>query len=398
MQRIYLDHNATTPVHPAVLEAMLPYFAGEFGNPSSAHQFGRKARQAVETARESVAALIGARSPEIVFTSGGTEADNMAIFGVVGGAVDHARRTSPGKPLYVITSGIEHDAVLNACRAVEQRGVPVTYVAPGRAGVVSADALRAAIRPETVLISVMLANNELGTIQPLEEIGAIAAEKGILLHTDAVQAIGKLPVDVNRLRVGLLSLSAHKFGGPKGAGALFVRKGVELAPLLFGGPNERGRRAGTENVAAIVGLGKAAELVRNGLPEAAAHSAALRDRLETGLLGRIAGARVNGDPERRVPNTSNLLLPGIDSESLIIALDLAGVACSAGAACSSGAVDPSHVLRSIGLSPAEARASVRLSVGKTNTAEEMDRAVELISAAVAHQREISPAPQTVIAR
>ena len=389
MQRIYLDHNATTPPHPAVLEAMLPYFGPEFGNPSSAHHFGQRARQAVEHAREAVAALIGARASEIVFTSGGTEADNTAIFGVVYNALRTQKRP-PAAPLHLITTAIEHDAVLNACRALEARGCSVTYVPVGRDGVVSPDAVRSAVRPETVLVSVMHTNNEIGTLQPIEEIGRIAAEAGILFHTDAVQAAGKFPIDVKRLGVNLLSLSAHKFSGPKGVGALFVRRGTEVDSLLHGGPNERGRRAGTENVAALAGLGKACELVRGDLAEASGHLSQLRGHLESGLLARIPGARVNGDPARRVPNTSNLLLPGVESESLVIALDLAGLACSAGAACSSGAVDPSHVLTAIGLTSAEARASLRLSVGRTNTREEIDRALELIPAAVARQRGLSP--------
>jgi cysteine desulfurase len=390
MDRIYLDHNATTPLHPAVLEAMLPYFAAEFGNPSSAHYFGRRASQAIEGARESVAALLGARPSEIVFTSGGTEADNAAIFGVTGQVLRKLR--NEGKPTdappHLITTAIEHEAVLNTCRALERLGVSVTYVPVGRDGVVSPDAIRSALRPETVLISVMHANNEIGTLQPIEEIGRIAAEAGIAFHTDAVQSAGKVSIDVNRLGVDLLSLSAHKFYGPKGAGALFIRKGVEIDPLLFGGPNERWRRAGTENVAAIVGLGKACELLRGDLAEASAYVLDLRDRLENGLLARIPGARVNGDAARRVPNTSSLMFPGVESESLIIALDLAGLACSAGAACSSGTVDTSHVLTAIGLSPADARASLRLSVGRTNTGEEIDRALELIPTAVARQRTV----------
>jgi cysteine desulfurase len=307
-----------------------------------------------------------------------------------------SRTKSADSPPHVITSSIEHDAVLNACRALESRGVSVTYVPVGRDGIVSPDAIRSALRPETALISIMRANNEIGTLQPIEEIGAIASEAGIPFHTDAVQSAGKVSIDVTRMRVDLLSLSAHKLYGPKGAGALFVRKGVQIDPLLYGGPNERGRRAGTENVAAIVGLGKAAELARADLAEISAHLCELRDRLEEGLLARIRGARVNGDPTRRVPNTSNLLLPGVESESLVIALDLAGLACSAGAACSSGAADPSHVLSAIGLTSAEARASVRFSIGRTNTAEEIDRALEIIPVAVARQRGV-PSAQGVAA-
>jgi cysteine desulfurase len=389
MLRIYFDHNATTPVHSAVLDAMLPYLAAEFGNPSSAHRFGQRASQAIEAARESVAALVGARASEIVFTSGGTEADNTAIFGVVGHAL-RKQGKSAGAPLHLITTAIEHDAILNTCRALEERGVSVTYVPVGRDGIVSPEAIRVAIRQETELISVMHANNEIGTLQPMEEIGAIASQADIFFHTDAVQSAGKVPIDVNRLGVDLLSLSAHKFGGPKGAGALFVRRGVEIDPLLYGGQNERGRRAGTENVAAIAGLGKACELVRADLAEASARISELRDRLENGLLACIPGARVNGDLARRVPNTANLMFPGAESESLVIALDLAGLACSAGAACSSGAVEASHVLTAIGLSSAEARASVRLSLGRTSTPEEIDAALELISAAVARQRKVEP--------
>jgi cysteine desulfurase len=396
MQRIYLDHNATTPVHPDVLEAMLPYLGSEFGNPSSAHYFGQRARQAIEGAREAVAALIGARPAEIVFTSGGTEADNAAILGVVGHALRTRKQSGPS-PLHVITTAIEHDAVLNACGALEARGVSVTYVPAGRDGIVSPDAIRSAIRPETALISVMHANNEIGTLQPIEEIGQIAAEADIPFHTDAVQSAGKIPIDVNRFGVALLSLSAHKFYGPKGVGALFVRRGVEIDSLLYGGGNERGRRAGTENVAAIAGLGKACELARSDMAEASAHLCELRNRLEEGLLARIPGARVNGHPARRTPNTLSLMLPGVDSESLVIALDLAGLACSAGAACSSGAVDPSHVLTAIGLIPVEARASLRFSVGRANTREEVDKALELIPAAVARQRDAAAKRETATA-
>jgi cysteine desulfurase len=388
MLPIYFDHNATTPLHPAVLEAMLPYLAAEFGNASSAHRFGQRASQAIEGARESLATLIGARPSEIVFTSGGTEADNTAIFGVVEHAL-RGQRNPEGAPIHLITTTIEHHAILNACHALEVRGVSVTYVPVERTGIVSPQAIREAIRPHTVLISVMHANNEIGTLQPIEEIGRIAAETGIRLHTDAVQAAGKVPIDVSRLGIDLLSLSAHKFGGPKGAGALVVRRGVEIDSLLYGGPNERGRRAGTENVAAIVGLGKACEIARGDLAETSVRVSELRDRLESGLLARIPGARVNGDRARRVPNTSNLTFPGAESESLIIALDLAGLACSAGAACSSGAVDPSHVLNAIGLTPAEARASVRLSLGRTSTTEEIDIALELIPAAVTRQRNLA---------
>src|SRR5260370_11210323 len=365
MPRIYFDHNATTPVHPTVLEAMLPYVAGEFGSPSSAHRFGQRASQGIEAAREAVAALIGARPSEIVFPSGGTEADNTAIFGVAGRAL-RMQRKSANAPLHLITTAIEHDAVLNACRALEDRGVSVTYVPVGRDGIVNPDVIRAAIRPGTILISVMYANNELGTLQPIEEIGRIAAEAGIRFHTDAVQAAGKIPIDVNRLGVDLLTISGHKFCGPKGAGALFVRRGVEIDPLLYGGQNERGRRAGTENVAAIVGLGKACELTRAGLAETSARILELRDRLANGLLARIPRAPVNGDHAGRVPDTSNLMFPGVESESLIIALDLAGLACSAGPGCSSRAQDSPPPLSSTGLASASAPAHLCLRRSRAN--------------------------------
>ena len=366
----------------------MPYLGSEFGNPSSAHYFGQRASRAIEGARERVAALIGARASEIVFTSGGTEADNAAILGVMGHGLPGLEQLGRSR-LHLITTAIEHDAVLKACRTLEGRGVSVTYIPPGPDGIVSVDAIRSALRPETVLISVMHVNNEIGTLQPIEEIGRIAAEADIPFHTDAVQSAGKIPIEVNELAVDLLSLSAHKFYGPKGAGAVFVRKGVELDPLLYGGGNERGRRAGTENVAAIVGLGKACELARSNIVEASAHLSDLRDRLQEGLLARIPGARVNGGSVRRVPNTLSLMLPGVESESLVIALDLAGLACSAGSACSSGAVDPSHVLTAIGLTSLEARASLRFSVGRTNTREEIDRALELIPSAVARQRDVA---------
>ncbi len=403
MNRVYLDHNATTAIEPAVLDAMLPYLSGEFGNAASIHTFGQKARGAVETAREQVAALIGARAQEIVFTSGGTEADNHAIFGVLTPFVtwptsraanlsdDPDKRLSIAHLKHVITTNIEHEAVLNTCQALEkQGGVPVTYLPVDGQGVISPEALRRALRKETVLITVMHANNELGTVQPLEEIGRIAADADVYFHTDAVQSAGKVPIDVNALRLDLLSLSGHKFYAPKGIGALYIRGGTRLHQLLYGGHHQRGFRPGTENVAGIVGMGKAAEFARKSLAEDAARISALRDRLEQGLLSRVPHSRANGARAPRTPNTTNITFPGIDGEALVIALDLKGLACSTGAACSSGAVEPSHVLTAIGMSADEARASLRFSLGRHTTASEIDFALQIVPAAVEQLRELSP--------
>jgi cysteine desulfurase len=382
MNRVYLDYNATTPVEPEVLDAMLPYFSGEFGNAASIHTPGQKARAAVETAREQVAALIGARAPEVVFTSGGTESDNHAIFGIIEAAGRHDK--------HVVTTLIEHEAVLNACQALEKRGARVTYLAVDRVGLLDLDELRHAIQPDTVLITIMHANNELGTVQPLEEIGRIAKEQDIYFHTDAVQSAGKVPIDVNKLGVDLLSLSAHKFYGPKGIGALYIRSGTRLSQLLYGGHHQRGFRPGTENVAGIVGLGKAAEIARTSLADDARRVSALRDKLQQGLLHSVPQSRVNGSASLRTPNTTNLVFPGIEGEALLIALDLNGLACSTGAACSSGAVEPSHVLTGIGLPPEDARASLRFSLGRHTTEEEIEFALRVVPAAVEQLRELSP--------
>jgi cysteine desulfurase len=391
MNRVYLDHNATTPVEPEVLEAMLPYLSGEYGNAASIHTFGQNARAAVETARERVAALIGARAQEIVFTSGGTEADNHAIFGVAQLFLAALRRPDGAvASKHIITSSIEHEAVLNTCQALEKQGVAVTYLSVDGQGVVSPQALRRAVRKETALITVMHANNELGTAQPLEEIGRIAADADVYFHTDAVQSAGKLSIDVNALRLDLLSLSGHKFYAPKGIGALYIRGGTRLQQLLYGGHHQRGFRPGTENVAGIVGMGKAAELARKLLAEDATCISALRDRLEQGLLSRVPHSRANGARSPRIPNTTNITFPGIEGEALVIALDLKGLACSTGAACSSGAVEPSHVLTAIGLSPDEARASLRFSLGRPTTAAQIDFALQIVPTAVEQLREISP--------
>jgi cysteine desulfurase len=384
MRRVYLDHNATTAAEPAVVEAMLPYFSGEFGNASSIHGFGQKARAAVETAREQVAALIGARAREIVFTSGGTEADNHAVFGVAEFAE---------VPAHVITTAIEHEAVLNTCQALEKRGVSVTYLGVDQDGLIDLGALREDLKlhRETVLLTVMQANNELGTVQPLEEIGRIAADVDVYFHSDAVQAAGKIPIDVNTSNLDLLSLSGHKLYGPKGIGALYIRGGTRLRQLLYGGHHQRGARPGTENVAGIVGLGKAAEIAQVALAADKVRIGKLRDEFERGLIERVPDARVNGAGAARTPNTTNITFAGIDGEALVIALDLKGLACSTGAACSSGAVEPSHVLTAIGLSAEDARSSLRFSLGRHTTSEEVAFALGVIPAAVAQLRALCPA-------
>lgn len=382
MRRIYLDNNATTPVAPEVFEAMKAHYLEDYGNASSIHWFGQRARAAVETAREHVARLINARPSEIVFTSGGTESDNAAIVGIVEAARSESK--------HVVTTAIEHHAVLHTAKALEKRGVKVTFVRAGSDGIVDPADIERAIRPETVLITVMHANNELGTIQPLEEIGRFARERDIYFHTDAVQSVGKIPVDVEKLGVDLLSLSAHKLHGPKGIGALYVRKGTILRPLLHGGHSERDRRPGTENVAGIVGLGKAAELAGEHLAEEATRVSALRDQLEDGILRNVPLVTVNGDRERRLPTTSSLSFAHIEGEGFVIAMDLRGVACSTGAACSSGSVEPSHVLSAIGRSADQARSSIRFSLGRYTTAEDISTALEIIPAVAERLRSVSP--------
>jgi cysteine desulfurase len=393
VNRVYLDYNATTPVDPQVLDAMLPHFSADFANASSIHTPGQRARAAVEIAREQVARLIGARPQEIVFTSGGTESDNHAIFGVLSARVAQpilAVHFSPHAPAHIITSTVEHEAVLNACQAAEKQGVNVTYLGVDREGQVDPEAVRQALRPETVLITIMHANNELGTVQPLEEIGRIAKEHKIYFHTDAVQSAGKLPIDVNALNVDLLSLSGHKLYAPKGVGALYIRSGTRVRQLLYGGHHQRGFRPGTENVAGIAGLGEAAEIARSALSADSERVAKLRDKLERGLLERVPQVRVNGGSAPRTPNTTNVLFAGIEGEALVIALDLKGLACSVGAACSSGAVEPSHVLTAIGLTQEEAKSSLRFSLGRHTTESEVNFALEIIPAAVAQLRSISP--------
>lgn len=382
MRRVYLDNNATTPLAPEVFEAMKPYWLEDYGNASSIHWYGQRAKAAMETAREQVARLLNARPGEIVFTSGGTEADNAALVGVVEAARAETK--------HIITTAIEHHAVLHTAQALEKRGVSVTYVRVGSSGVVDPADVARAIRPETVLISVIHANNELGTIQPLEEIGRLARQHDIWFHTDAVQAVGKIPVDVEKLDVDLLSLSAHKLYGPKGVGALYIRKGTILRPLLHGGHHERDRRPGTENVPGIVGLGKAAELAQGLMAEDATRLANLRDRLEESLLSRVPLVTVNGDRQRRLPATSNLSFAFIEGEGFVIAMDLRGIACSTGAACSSGSLEPSHVLSAIGKTPEQARASIRFSLGRFNTPEDIDYALEIVPVVAEQLRAVSP--------
>jgi cysteine desulfurase len=379
MRRAYLDNNATTPLLPPVLEAMQPYFIEQFGNASSIHHHGQQTRAAVERARESVAALLGCRASEVVFTSGGTEADNLAVFGI----------TRPGD--HVITSSIEHHAVLNACKRLEAMGCEVTCVPVDGQALVSPDDVKRALRPNTRLISIMMANNETGVLQPVNEIGAIAAEADVYFHSDAVQAAGKVPVEVSAIRCDLLSISGHKIHAPQGVGALYVRKGTLLQPMLYGGRHERARRAGTENVAGIVGLGKAAELARAGFGNGEVERVRmLRDRLESSITRTIDSVGVNSAGAPRVPNTSSIYFDYIEGEALVIALDLKGVAVSTGAACSSGAIEPSHVLTAMGLSPDRARASLRFSIGKQNTSEDVDLLLSILPATVSRLRELSP--------
>jgi cysteine desulfurase len=382
MRRVYLDNNATTPVLPEVFEAMRPYFSERFGNASSIHHHGQETRAAVEGARDSVAALLGCRASEIVFTSGGTESDNLAIAGL----------TAPGD--HAITSSVEHHAVLHAVKHLEKTGCETTCLPVDGRGLVDPDDLRRALRPNTRLISIMVANNETGVLQPFEEIGRIAAEADVFFHTDAVQAAAKIPIDVARIGCDALSISGHKIHAAQGVGALYVRKGTRLQPLFHGGRHERSRRAGTENVPGIVGLGKAAELAVQGFERRDDHKlAALRDRLQQGILSQIDEAGVNGDGAVRTPNTTNIYFDHIDGEPLVIALDLKGLAVSSGAACSSGAIEPSHVLTAMGLRPDRARASVRFSLGKQTTQEDIDFALALVTETVARLRELSPAYQ-----
>ncbi|MDI6869989.1 MAG: cysteine desulfurase NifS [Bacillota bacterium] len=382
MRHVYLDHAATTPTAPAVVEAMLPYFTERFGNPSSIYSWGREAKQAIEDARERVARALGALPQEIVFTSGGSEADNLAVKGVA--------LASRSKGNHVITSAIEHHAVYDAAKFLESLGFEVTYVPVDQYAMVDPDDVRRAITPRTVLISIMQANNEVGTIQPIAEIGRVAREHQIPFHVDAVQAVGAIPVNVDELNADLLSLSAHKFYGPKGVGALYVRRGVRLVQLIHGGGQERKRRAGTENVPGIVGLAKALDLAIEGLRQYGTRIAALRDRLVKGVMEQIPRTRFNGHPTQRLPNNASFCFEFVEGESLLLNLDLQGVAASSGSACTSGALEPSHVLLAMGLPHEVAHGSLRLTLGRDNTEEDVDYVLEILPEIVAKLRAMSP--------
>jgi cysteine desulfurase len=382
MKRIYLDYAATTPTHPEVVKAMLPYFTEEFGNPSSLYSYGQEAKGAIEEARTKVANLVGARDEEIVFTSGGTEADNFAIKGVA--------FANESRGNHIITSSIEHHAVIETCQFLGRRGFKVTYLPVDEYGLVTPDDVRRAITNKTILVSVMQANNEVGAIQPISEIGRLTREAGVYFHTDAVQAVGHIPIDVNKLGVDLLSISAHKLYGPKGVGALYIKKGTKLVPFMHGGGQERGRRASTENVPAIVGFGKAVELARQDMSQEAERLSYLRDRLITGLRERIDHIRLNGHPVMRLPNNINISVDYVEGESMLLNLDLAGICVSTSSACSSSSLEPSHVLMALGLSPEQARGSLRFSLGKWTTENEIGRVLDVLPPIVAKLRAMSP--------
>ena len=378
--RSYFDHNATTPPAPEVVEAVVRALRDDFGNPSSVHHFGQRAKALLDEARSAVAELIGAESTDVVFTSGGTEGDNMALRGAAEAA------EAAGSRRHVIASAIEHEAVLNTVKALTRRGWTSTLLPVGARGVVEPGALAAAITPQTAIVSVMQANNEIGTIQPIGDLAAIAHEHGAIFHTDAVQSIAKIPVDVRTLGVDLLSLSGHKFNGPQGAGALWIRRGTRIVSTMTGGKHERNRRGGTENVPGIAGLGVAARLARTKLKTEPARLAALRNRLEQGVIARVPGTAVNGDVTARVPNTTNISFDGVEAESLLIALDLDGFAVSTGSACSSGTLEPSHVLRAMGLPSHRTQNSIRFSLGLGNTEAQVDALVERLPSVVAKLR------------
>jgi cysteine desulfurase len=382
MRKIYLDHNATTPVHPEVLEAMLPYFKEKFGNPSSIHGFGREAKVALEEAREKVAGLLGASSNEIFFTSGGTESDNLAVKGTA-----FANRK---KGFHIISSKIEHHAILESCKFLEKEGFEVTYLPVNSQGLVDPDDLKKTIRDETTLVSIIYANNEVGTIQPIEELSKISNEEGVYFHTDAVQALGKVPVSLQKSNVDMLSISSHKIYGPKGVGTIFIRKGVRITPWSHGGHHERSRRAGTENIPGIVGFAKALELVVKELEDQNKHLRSLTEAFYKKLVETIPDVILNGDLERRIPNTLNLSFKGVEGESIILSLDLKGVAVASGSACTSGTLEPSHVLSAMGIDPAIAQGAIRFSFGQDNTMEDVEYVASLLPEIVERLRSMSP--------
>ncbi len=382
MKRIYLDYAATTPTHPEVVQAMLPYFTENFGNPSTVYACGQEAKEATERARTSVASLIGARDEEIVFTSGGTESDNFAIKGVAFANESRGR--------HIITTTIEHHAVLETGKFLEKRGFTVSYLPVDRSGLIRPEDVKKAIKPDTVLISVMHANNEVGTIEPIAEIGRIAKEAGVYFHTDAVQTTGHLPIDVNELGVDLLSMSAHKLYGPKGVGGLYIRKGTRLVPFMHGGAQENCRRSGTENVAGIVGFGKAAELARQEMSQESGRLGRLRDLLISGISERIDNVTLNGHPRKRLPNNVNVGIKFIEGEAILLSLDMEGICVSTGSACSSPSLEPSHVLLALGIPPQEAHGTVRLSLGRWTTGEDIQRVLEVLPQVVTKLRAMSP--------
>lgn len=388
-RRVYVDHGATTPTDPRVVEAMLPHFSQKFGNASSVHQFGQEARDAVDQARETIALAIGAKPQEIVFTSGATESDNFAVFG--------AAWANESRGQHIITSSVEHHAVLEPCRFLESRGFEVTYLPVDRYGRVDPDDVRRALRNDTILISIMHSNNEIGTLEPVTEIGRIAHEHGVLMHTDATQSAGILPVDVEALSVDLLSMSAHKRYGPKGIGALYIRKGSNIARVQHGGSHERNRRAGTENVPAIVGFGAAMRLAMETMGDEAVRLRQMRDRLSEGLR-QIEDVHPNGHPIDRLPGNVNFSFEGTDSESILMALDFQGVAASSGSACTSGSLEPSHVLSAIGLPPEVAAGTVRFTLGRSNTDDEVDFLLEIFPDIIRTLRAASPSWKSKVTR
>ncbi|MDP2912384.1 MAG: cysteine desulfurase NifS [Candidatus Omnitrophota bacterium] len=383
MKQVYLDNNATTRMREEVLDAMLPFYGQTYGNASSVHGFGRAARKAIDDARQKAADLLGAASiEEIIFTSGGTEADNFAIKGA-------ARALKP-KGSHIITSSVEHHAVLNSCKFLEKEGYKVTYLKVDRYGIVDLDELKESITDQTILVTIMYANNEVGTIEPVEEIAKIAKAKGICFHTDAVQAVGKIPLETKSLNCDLLSMSAHKIYGPKGIGALYIRKGAKITPQMHGGHHEMGKRAGTENVAGIVGLGKAAELAKKELNEEKRKLSDLRDYLYKGITSRIESVRLNGHPDKTLPNTLNVGFKYLEGESIVLNLDMEGIAVSTGSACTSGSLEPSHVLTAMGIDPAETQGSIRFSLGRDNTKEDMDYVLDVLPPIIKRLRDMSP--------